>query len=221
VSHTTLQRWKRELLSGKEDSVVPKQAKTPEILDLKTAHEELDATNSRLRDARQEFENANADLYRARLELELLTGAAELIKKDLGVSLQKLKKREKTKLIDALKTKFLLKTLLSALKIVKNSYFYSRQATVKSDKYSNLRTRIREACDENKSRYGYRRIHSVIVRSGSVVSEKVVLRLMNEEDLAVIAKKARKCSSYQGEVSPEVPNLLERDFYAENRIRNG
>ena len=38
---------------------------------------------------------------------------------------------------------------------------------------------------------------------------------MNEEDLIVISKKLRKYNSYKGEISPSVPNVLERNFHAD------
>ena len=38
---------------------------------------------------------------------------------------------------------------------------------------------------------------------------------MLEEHLVVQGKKRRSYSSYLGEISPAVPNLLERDFHAE------
>lgn len=38
---------------------------------------------------------------------------------------------------------------------------------------------------------------------------------MSEESLVVTAKRRRKYNSYQGEVSPAVPNLIRSDFHAE------
>ena len=38
---------------------------------------------------------------------------------------------------------------------------------------------------------------------------------MREEGLGVKAKRRRKYSSYQGEISPSVPNVLGRDFHAD------
>lgn len=38
---------------------------------------------------------------------------------------------------------------------------------------------------------------------------------MREERLTVIRKWRRKYNSYQGEISPSVPNKIERDFYAD------
>ena len=50
---------------------------------------------------------------------------------------------------------------------------------------------------------------------GSNYSEKVIRRLMQEEKLVVKRTKRKKYSSYQGEISPAVENLLKRDFHAE------
>jgi len=38
---------------------------------------------------------------------------------------------------------------------------------------------------------------------------------MNEEGLVVKVKKHRKYSSYKGEITPAVPNKIDRDFHAE------
>lgn len=43
---------------------------------------------------------------------------------------------------------------------------------------------------------------------GTVISEKVVRRLMNEEGLVVTSKRRRKYNSYKGEITPAVPNLV-------------
>lgn len=45
-----------------------------------------------------------------------------------------------------------------------------------------------------------------------VVSEKVVRRLMTEEQLIVQRTRRRRCSSYCGEISPAPENLLDHDF---------
>ncbi len=54
---------------------------------------------------------------------------------------------------------------------------------------------------------------------GIRISEKVIRRLMKEESLTVAFVKKKKYNSYQGEISPEVPNLLERDFHADQPNR--
>lgn len=68
---------------------------------------------------------------------------------------------------------------------------------------------------ENYCSYGYRRIYGLLKRENIFVSEKVIRRIMREEKLFVYVPKQKKYSSYKGEISPEVPNLLQRNFHAE------
>ena len=86
---------------------------------------------------------------------------------------------------------------------------YKRQ-----DKYTLLRVRVIELFTENKGRYGYRRIHALLKRENIIVSEKVIRRIMKEEQLVVKIKRTRKYNSYQGEISPAVDNLINRNFSA-------
>jgi transposase InsO family protein len=97
----------------------------------------------------------------------------------------------------------------------KSSYFYHRAALCIPDKYAEVRERVRAAFNEAKGRYGYRRIHVVLARDGRRVSEKVVRRLMREENLVVVGRKKRKYNAYKGEISPPVPNVIQRDFHAD------
>lgn len=45
--------------------------------------------------------------------------------------------------------------------------------------------RLIELFTENKGRYGYRRIHALLKRENIIVSEKVIRRIMKEEQLVV------------------------------------
>lgn len=58
-------------------------------------------------------------------------------------------------------------------------------------------------------------MHAQLKKDGIHVSEKVVRRLMKEECLYVISKKKKKYSSYLGEISPSVDNIINRDFHSE------
>lgn len=49
----------------------------------------------------------------------------------------------------------------------------------------------------NKEIYGYRRIHCLLRKDGIIVSEKIVRRIMNEEQLIVKAARKRKYNSYK------------------------
>lgn len=117
-------------------------------------------------------------------------------------------------IIDALKTKYSLPQLLKKLSLSKSSYYYQEKVLSQPDKYFSLRTHIQELFCENKNRYGYRRIHALLKREGVIVSEKIVCRIMQEENLVVKVKKTAKYNSYAGEVTPAVPNKIERDFSA-------
>ena len=64
------------------------------------------------------------DIYKRQLEREILEKAGEILKKEKGISLDKLTNREKVCLIDALRKKYKLKELLAALLMSKSSYCY-------------------------------------------------------------------------------------------------
>jgi transposase InsO family protein len=83
------------------------------------------------------------------------------------------------------------------------------------EKYSELQQKITHTFERNKKRYGYRRVHAILHREGTRVPEKIVRRIMAEENLIAIGKKSRRYSSYKGEVSPAVENVVDRDFHAD------
>ena len=142
-------------------------------------------------------------------------GCAEVLKKDGGANLKSLSNKEKTLVIDALRPHYKLKDLLKALSLAKSSYCYQRVVMAKPDKYAQLKKDIQTIFAENFQRYGYRRICCCLKKNRIRVAEKVVRRLMRLEGLRVYTPRKRKYSSYVGEVSPSVPNLLQRDFHAE------
>lgn len=53
----------------------------------------------------------------------------------------------------------------------------------------------------------------MLKREGITISEKVVRRIIHENNLVVKTKK--KYHSCQGEISPSVSNKIERDFLAD------
>lgn len=168
-----------------------------------------------IRKMKQQIRSLNEELYRVRMEKDALEMAAKIIKKDLGISLDGLSNHEKAIVIDALKSKYSLKNLLQLLHIAKSSYFYQENAMTKPDKYVNLRAKIKSIFYSNYKCYGYRRVHKVLARDGIVISEKIVRRLMKEEQLIVYVPK-KKYRSYRGEITPAVENIINRDFRADN-----
>ena len=123
--------------------------------------------------------------------------------------------KEKAIVIDALRAKYSLNELLAATGIPKSSYFYQRKTLSRPDKYCELRKQVKDIFSKNRCVYGYRRIHAILKDSGTKCSEKVIRRIMSEEHLVVQCKTRRRYSSYLGESSPPVPNLIERNFHAD------
>lgn len=149
------------------------------------------------------------------MEIDILKETINVLKKDPGIDQTALRNREKAVIVDALKNKYSLPVLLKCLALSRSSYYYQEAIMKKPDKYGELRSRIRFLFHENKQRYGYRRIYGLLKRENITVSEKIVRQIMREEGLVVRCKRRRKYSSYRGEISPSVPNKIERDFHAD------
>ena len=217
VSNDTLYSWKKHFLADNEKSAllmaVTDGKQTKAFLKYLTKdRSELLATKEAL--ARQ-VENLQDEVYRLRMERDALVVAGEILKKGQGISLTKLRNREKAIAIDALKEKYRLKDILVLFHMAKSSYFYHKKAIDVPDKYHDLSQIIKTEFENARSRYGYRRIHAVLKNSGIVVSEKVIRRLMKQHNLIAISPKKRHYNSYMGEISAATPNLVNRDFHAE------
>ena len=201
ISSRILYKWKRQLLDQESDVGM---GQTPPT-ELPSDRDGLAA----------ELESLKRQKYALQMEIDILNKAAEELKKGLGIGHKEMTNREKTIVIDALRDRYPLNALLLATAMAKSSYFYQKQALQRADKYSALRKKVKEIFKKNRCVYGYRRIHAVLRNQGLACSEKVVRRIMGEEQLVVQGRKKRKYSSYLGEISPAVPNVLERDFHAE------
>ena len=148
------------------------------------------------------------------LENDILRGAIDLLK---AGSLDAMSNMEKAMLIDKLRleTDRPLRELTGSLRISKSSYEYCRAKLRAKDRHARLRADIRRIFDGAGGRRGYRYVHNELREEGTVVSEKVVRRLMAEEGCRVAyLKRRRRYSSYGGEISDAPPNLVERRFRA-------
>ena len=163
----------------------------------------------------QEIKDLKNTIRKLQIEKEALEIASNILKKDEGVSLELLTNREKTLVIDTLKKKYALKELLSCLNLSKSSYFYQESALKAPDKYLHLRETIKQIFHSNYESYGYRRMHVALKQLGITISEKIIIRIMQEEKLIVHTTKRKGYSSYLGEITPEVPNIVDRNFHAD------
>lgn len=205
VTQGCIHSWKRQLM--KEGLPIPmdeNKNKANHTKDLKIQNKELQAEVAKLQE----------QVYRLQLEHDVLEKAVEVIKKEKGVSLQTLTNREKAIVINALREKHQLKDLLIVLNMAKSTYCYQVQA-LKIDKYADLRKKVKKLFNQSEKRYGYRRIHSKITADGTIVSEKVIRKIMAQEKLVSVAPNRRKYSSYKGEIGPVTDNLIQRNFQAE------
>lgn len=101
--------------------------------------------------------------------------------------------------------------------MAKSSYEYARGACAKGETEERAAAR-QDAVDTFKASngtYGHRRVLAALKAGGSKnVGEWTVRAIMGEERLvARTAKRRRRCSSYEGEISQAPDNLLrdERD----------
>jgi len=202
VSRPTLYNWKNELAG-------------PEVPASMKRHKELPtAPQPERAQLERQVESLRRDIRRLQLEHDLLKKANEIIKKGLGVDLKLLTNREKTLLVDALKQTHALPDLLTELGVARSSYFYHRARLQVADKYAAVRRAIADIFELNHRCYGYRRIRAALSRQHVFISEKVVQRLMKQEQLIVAVTKRRRYGSYMGEIGPAPENLINRDFQA-------
>ena len=131
---------------------------------------------------KEEMQRLQKDIYQLRIEKDILEKAAELLKKDESIDINDLTNKEKTIIINALRDQYQLKVLLKSLKIAKSSYFYQLSALLKN-KYARIKERINEIFNFSYQSYGYRRIKKTLENEGTVISEKVIRRLMREDCL--------------------------------------
>ena len=215
ATESSLYAWRRRLLSERDCVSMPSK-RTAErkgrAANPSSAQRNLASEKQALV---EQVEELKIEIHRLQMERDILEKAGELLKKGQGINLKTLTNQEKAVLIDALRDKYRLKTLLVVLDMAKSSYCYQKNALRRPDKHLGLRAKVKEVFTDAYSCYGYRRIHAVMRREGLCVSEKVIRRIMRDENLIVPNVRKRKYSSYVGEISPEVENLLNRDFRAD------
>ena len=154
---------------------------------------------------------------RLMVENAVLERELELAKKSPGGIPEKLPNKVKAEIISNLKSRLPLALLLDTLGMSPSSYYYALAAARRPDPYADIRLLIREIAAESGNTYGSPRIWLALRRRDVFISEKVVRRLMKEELIEVrYARRKRKYSSYMGEITPAVDNLVNGNFHAES-----
>lgn len=110
-----------------------------------------------------------------------------------------------------LRQKHKLDVLLGVAELSRATYYYHLKRQSTQDKYSEIKEQIILIYNENKGRFGYRRITLELRNRSYVVNHKTVQKLMKE--LGIVCRvRMKKYRSYKGEVGKVAPNLLNRDF---------
>lgn len=187
VSRGSLYKWKNQLLGHDAPASMKRKQDAP-------------ASSDRA-DLEQQLETLRQDIRRLQLEKDLLKKANELLKKELGIDQQPLTNREKTLMVDALKSTYTVTELLCELNLPRSSYFYHRARLEVADKYADVRQAMANIFERNYRCYGYRRLHASLSDQCVKVSEKVVRRLMKQECLIAATSKRRRYGSYMDQSS--------------------
>ena len=89
----------------------------------------------------------------------------------------------------------------------RSTYYYQLKRLRKTDKYSEVKERIKKIFEHNKGRYGYRRVHVILRQQGIELNHKTTQRLM--ASLGLRGKQRRhKYRSYKGEIGKIAANTL-------------
>ena len=96
-----------------------------------------------------EINQLKAQMQDMQLEIDILKETINVLKKDPGIDQIALRNQEKAAIIDALKNKYSLPELLSALHCPRSSYYYQQKRAKKQDKYSNVKEKIKDIFESN------------------------------------------------------------------------
>lgn len=93
------------------------------------------------------------------------------------------------------------------------TFYYHLKELKQPDKYKFIRQQINDIFEENKGRYGYRRITLELHNKAIIINHKTVEKLMKESGLKSQVR-LKKYRSYKGTAGKITPNILKRDFNA-------
>lgn len=114
--------------------------------------------------------------------------------------------------MDKFRGKYTVTAILSALGVARSTYYRWTKTPIKL--MSEAEIAITALCQENKYRYGHRKITKLLQKIYSIkLHRNTVQRIMQKLNLQCRVKPKRRWKS-QGETIIIAPNLLKRDFIA-------
>src|SRR5699024_4867587 len=139
--------------------------------------------NTDVNKLQDQVKQLQVEVEHLQMQKDILEKAGEIIKKEQSIFLETLTNKEKAILIDALHPKYKLSQLLSIVNIPKSIYYYHKIQLALHDRYKDIRDKIIIIFEKNKRRYRKRKIHATIKNVRIILSEKIVRRIMQEENL--------------------------------------
>lgn len=98
--------------------------------------------------------------------------------------------------------------------MARSTFYYHLRQSGAPDKYTDIRNQVISIYHSHKGRYGCRRITQTLHNQGVVINHKTVTKLMRESGIKCEVR-IKKYRSYRGQMSKVAPNLLQRNFHAE------
>ena len=207
VSRTAPYVWRREMMGDDvgdtEEKGVPVSREYDDLPD------DIEVLRDMLREAKMR-------LRRVQLELEVRQATLEMVKKDQGADPEPLTNEEKAAMVEALRAEYRLCEILPVAGMAESSCEYARRARAggEAEGRAAARKAVIEAFEAGGGTYGYRRVYAQVnadAGDGAAMGGRTVRGIMRDEGLvACAAKKKRRYSSYEGEIS-EAPENLPRD----------
>ena len=208
VSRTAPYLWRREMMGDNvgdtEEEGVPVSREFDDLQD------DVEVLRDMLREAKTR-------LRKVQLELDVRQATLDTAEKDPGAEPDLPANAEKAAMVEALRAEYKLCGILPVAGTAKSSCGHARNARAKgeTEEHAAARKAVVEAFEASGGTYGYRRVYaqaSADAGDGAAIGERTVRGIMEEENLvARAAKKKRRYSSYEGEISEAPPNLLRDD----------
>ena len=196
MSHTAPYIWRREIMGdnvgGTEEKGVPASRGLDDLPD------DIEVLQDMLREVKTQ-------LRKAQLELDVRQATLEMVKKDLGADPELPTNAEKAAMAGALRAEYGLCEILPVAGMAKSSCEYAGNAQAKgeTEERAAARKAVVEAFEASGGTYGHRRI-----AAAAGAGDRAVRGIMRDEGLvARAAKKKRRYSSCEGEISEAPPNL--------------
>lgn len=98
--------------------------------------------------------------------------------------------------------------------MARSTFYYHLNRLRNPDKYQTVKKEISQIYQLHKGRYGYRRIHLELKNRGYAINHKTVFSLMRELGHKSLIR-VKKYVSYRGEQGKIAPNILQRNFKAD------